>query len=661
MSKQKHPHFKRSTFSWKSLQMLSMLLLVIGLVTAIVLYRQDRVYKISKASAPVLAHEQVVQGGSTQQASVVSEVIVARPDSLYLASISTKSYYKVKSVSGLGLNWTKVKSQCGARGTTGAELWMAVGSPASDGAVTATFDKVPKNSVIAVSRFSGVNLASPIGEVYGINTKGINGACSGGTDSDTYSFDISTGANTIAYGLVAERLRNHTPQSGFAEIIEFKQGKDNGDKAGIAVISKANVAGGTMRVEGTLNSDTDWATVVVSINGQDGTVPVSPTPLPSSTPVATVIASSSPYPTATPVATATPLPTVTSTPYPSVPPTSPSVGIWSSKEELASKDMSGPAWTEVLNAANKLAVNSNPDPDNQDDNTNVQVLAAAIVYARTNHEEYRTKVVNALRKVEVFQPTGRTLAWGREIGAYAMAADLVGYRTPAFEAQMRKFAEGYKCSQVKSATNGGYATLLEMYLQRPNNWGAMAFGSLAAIYRYLGDTQKLQLIRNHYVQTVVGPSPAISDYGSLTWQCKENDPLLINPVGCVKTCEGKLVNVEGIVPDDMRRGGSCRPDPLYTNYPWGQLEGLTMAARILERAGMPIWSAGDSAICRAASVLQDARFGVQWKAKGDDEWQLPILDRGCGKSWSKGTGTDGKPYGSGLWQHGKNTGWGYVL
>ena len=102
--------------------------------------------------------------------------------------------------------------------------------------------------------------------------------------------------------------------------------------------------------------------------------------------------------------------------------------------------MTGPGWREVLTDASKDT--SHPDVGNQDDNTNCYVLAAAIVSeplaAAGSSDEaaaYRKKVVDAVERiVRDGQPEGsRTLAWGREIGAYAMAADLVGYRTEAFE------------------------------------------------------------------------------------------------------------------------------------------------------------------------------------------------------------------------------------
>jgi hypothetical protein len=193
---------------------------------------------------------------------------------------------------------------------------------------------------------------------------------------------------------------------------------------------------------------------------------------------------------------------------------------------------------------------------------------------------------------------------------------------------------------------------LQMLKHRPNNWGHHAFGSLTAIYSYLGDTAKLQEVRNHYIASVTGVKTT-AKYGELGWQCDPNNPRWING-SCTLSCSGGSVNGEGIIGDDMRRGSiSCTTTPKATGYPWEALQGMVMGARVLERAGMPVWDAGDRAICRAAAVLQEGRFGSGWKAEGDDQWQLVILDKACGKNWSAS-------YGAGKWMHGKNTGWPYV-
>lgn len=317
-----------------------------------------------------------------------------------------------------------------------------------------------------------------------------------------------------------------------------------------------------------------------------------------------------------------------------------SIGIWTSAAELANIPMSGPAWDAVLNGANQDC--SHPDVANQNDNTNVYVLAAAIVYARTGEVRYKNKVINACKKlVARGDPDSSSLAWARETGAYAMAADLVEYKTPAFAAWLRNMAEGY--------VDDNNLTLRETFVTRPNNWGAQAFASLCAIYRYLGDNATLTQIRNYWVQGVLGPNPGFK-YGNASWHVDPSDLRLINPKGAIKNG----LNIDGVMPDDMRRGGPFQNPPGHTNYAWGFMQGQIMAARILERAGMPIWAVGDSALYRAAYCLQvqfENLYGG-WAASGDDEWMLPFLDQVYGTRWTQQQ--------KHVWEHGKNVGWGYV-
>jgi hypothetical protein len=316
-------------------------------------------------------------------------------------------------------------------------------------------------------------------------------------------------------------------------------------------------------------------------------------------------------------------------------------GIWTSAAELEKIPMSGPAWDAVLLGASQNC--SNPEVSNQDDNTNVYVLAAAIVYARTNDVRYKNKVAAACDKlVANGNPGGTTLAWAREVGAYAMAADLAGYRTPAFETWLRNMAETYKGDDGR--------TLRKAFQHRANNWGAHAFGALCAIYRYLGDAAALAEIREYWIKGVTGPNPGFKYGDDLSWHAAADDLRLINPQGAMK----KGMNIDGIMPDDLRRGGPFQNPPVYTNYAWGFLQGPIMAARILERAGMPIWAAGDSALYRAANCLQNRfeKLYGGWAARGDDEWMLPFLDKAYGTQWAGAQ--------KNLWKHGKNAGWGYV-
>ena len=317
------------------------------------------------------------------------------------------------------------------------------------------------------------------------------------------------------------------------------------------------------------------------------------------------------------------------------------IGIWTSAAELKTIPASGPAWDVVLLGASQDC--ANPNVANQDDNTNVYVLAAAIVYARTADSRYKNKVVAACDKlVAKGNPGGLTLAWGREVGAFAMAADLVGYRTPAFETWLRNMAEVYKDDEGN--------TLQKTFKRRANNWGSHAFGALCAIYRYLNDKAALTAIREYWSKGVTGPNPGYKFGDDISWHADEKNLRLFNPKGAIK----KSINLDGAMPDDLRRGGKLQNPPGYTNYAWGFMQGQVMAARILERAGTPIWAVGDSALYRAAYCLQvrfEKLYG-DWAAHGDDEWLLPFLDKAYGTQWTQQQKK--------LWQHGKNAGWGYV-
>ncbi|MGH8248011.1 MAG: hypothetical protein ACREUU_16435, partial [Gammaproteobacteria bacterium] len=142
---------------------------------------------------------------------------------------------------------------------------MAQGTPSGNGAVTATFANAPSTAVIAVSRYSGVAATNPIGDVIGGNTNGLNGACSGGVDGNSYSFNLTTTANdAVVYGAVALKARTHTPGAGYIEQVEF-QHPHAINPIGVAVEDKSVASASTVTVNGSLNGSVDWALVALEI------------------------------------------------------------------------------------------------------------------------------------------------------------------------------------------------------------------------------------------------------------------------------------------------------------------------------------------------------------------------------------------------------------
>ncbi len=186
---------------------------------------------------------------------------------LYLAAIAAKSNTAVNSVAGLGLTWTRVQAQCAGRDQTGVEVWMAQGTPSGNGTVTATLASAPGNAVIAVSRYSGVDAVNPLGNIVAGNTMGASGACSGGVDNNSYSFNLTTTVNgAVIYGAAAMRNHIHTPGAGYAERAEIMQG----GKASVAVQDKSFASAQTGAVNGSFDDTVDWAVVAVEIKPQLG-------------------------------------------------------------------------------------------------------------------------------------------------------------------------------------------------------------------------------------------------------------------------------------------------------------------------------------------------------------------------------------------------------
>jgi hypothetical protein len=148
------------------------------------------------------------------------------------------------------------------------EVWMALGTPSSNGPVTATFPAAPSNAAITVLRYSGINSGNPIGNVISGSTNGEDGLCTGGMDTGHYSFNLTTTTNdAVVYAAVALRSKTHTQGAGYTERAEISQGTPNA-AAGIAVMDKKIVSVSTVAVNGALNDSTDWSVVAVEIKPQ---------------------------------------------------------------------------------------------------------------------------------------------------------------------------------------------------------------------------------------------------------------------------------------------------------------------------------------------------------------------------------------------------------
>ena len=220
------------------------------------------------APGGAVAQFQELQTGAITDSTTVSTTasITAVTDNLYLAAVSMKDYGPVSSVSGLGLTWTELVSQCSGRGQTGTSVWWAKGTPSASGVVTAVLPESSRSLVIAVARYSGALWLEPLGNHVEGNTEGLGPDCSGGSDKKSYSLPLdTTDDSSLVYAAVAMRSATHTPGAGFVERGTVVVGS-GGRTTSLAVAETFVPAPAEVDIEGSFDVKVDWSVVAVEIH-----------------------------------------------------------------------------------------------------------------------------------------------------------------------------------------------------------------------------------------------------------------------------------------------------------------------------------------------------------------------------------------------------------
>ena len=387
--------------------------------------------------------------------------------------------------------------------------------------------------------------------------------------------------------------------------------------------------------------------VVVAILGGPGLFGPTPSPSPSalpSQPPASPSAvagneTSRPTPSPTPLETPTPIASPTS----SIPPLPAFAGphLIATAADLRALPASGPAWRALKDWAGRSAV---PDISNQTDDADLVVLAKALVYGRTGSASLRKEAVAMLRAAVGTERGGRTLALARNLAGYVIAADVIDLADAdaAFDRDVfRPWLKGLLREQLDGAS------LRSTQEDRPNNWGTHAGAARAAIALYLGDAVELDQVATVF-RGWLGDRTAYAAFtwGSLSWQCDQATPVGINPVGCQRAGH----SIDGVLPDDQRRAGGFRWPPPKENYVWEALQGATLEAELLNRAGYPAWKWGDQALLRAVTWLYRVD---RYPAQGDDSWMPWLVDRRYGTDFhGAAPSTPGKNFGFTDWLYG---------
>lgn len=312
-----------------------------------------------------------------------------------------------------------------------------------------------------------------------------------------------------------------------------------------------------------------------------------------------------------------------------------------SPDEVKALPMSGNGWNAVSSAAKSSW--GSPCLADLNCNFDVNLLAGALYAVRTGDETMRTKVANGIYATYTggSENGSRALEISRNLQATVIAADLIGYRTPEFENWLRA---------VRGKTFSG-KTIVSCNEDRPNNWGTHCGAARIAIARYLGDTGDLAAAAKIFHGWLGARSEYASfEWGNLSWQSNKSAPVGINPMGA--TIDG--YNVDGVLPDDQRRSGTNSGNftwpPPKENYVWEALQGASVQATMLTRAGYPAFEWENKALYRAANWL----FNVdKFPPDGDDQWIPWVINKGYGVHTfpAADVGSTGKNMGFTNWTH----------
>ncbi len=311
------------------------------------------------------------------------------------------------------------------------------------------------------------------------------------------------------------------------------------------------------------------------------------------------------------------LPT-SSIPTPTQVPLGQSQGLWIEKSRLMSLPTNGSAWQATLNMAQSGW--GSPCLDNNDCEHDVKTMAGALVAERTGDTAMKTKVITALNEaINRNATTSRALELSRGLQSYIIAADIIGYRTPEFEDNLR-----YLLNKGVSGHSGG-SGVIGTAVKSANNWGMHARASAIAGALYLNDQQLLQrLVAAH--EDIIGLKHSEINYTGTNWHADTSNKAGINRTG--STIQGK--NVSGVIPEDWRRAAEFKWPPDTSGYMWEGMQGFAVETILLARAGLVSFSVGGNPLKRAFDMLygngeasQNSPTYVN-KAASDDTW-LPWL------------------------------------
>jgi hypothetical protein len=319
--------------------------------------------------------------------------------------------------------------------------------------------------------------------------------------------------------------------------------------------------------------------------------------------------------------------------------------LWLTQQEIDALPTEGESFRYVVEFANK-GLSANLYDQNSDHNN--QTYAQALLCARGVGNDYcemaRVGIIDAMNT----EGEPRMLAMGRNLAAYVIAADLIGYRDEIFLNWLK---------EVRHLEISG-RTLITTHEIRPNNHGTVSGASRIAASAFIGDKDDVEAAakvfhgylgnRDVYSGFIFGGPDRILD-----WQANPDEPAGINPPGATR--DGH--SIDGVLPDEMRRcgDGSFHWPPCRTGYNWGGMQGAVLQAELLNRQGYPAWEWESRALLRAANWLYNtvADDGETYYPRENMRWQPWLINYAYGTDLKTERATPpGRNMGFTDWTHG---------
>lgn len=302
------------------------------------------------------------------------------------------------------------------------------------------------------------------------------------------------------------------------------------------------------------------------------------------------------------------------------PPAGTTKGLLISAQELAALPMSGTAWTALKSVADGSP--GTADIKNQDNMHGTRVLGVALVYARTGTGSYREKARAAIMSAIGTEVGGRTLALGRNLASYVMAADLIDLKSysPSDDQKFRNWLTVVRTQYIGG--HGRWFTLTQTHEDTASNWGAYAGASRIAASLYLGDTVDVARAAQ-VLKGWMGDRTAYASFRNTaayeeSWACNPAAWTPVNP-----PCMKNGINIDGALVEDISRGGPLAwpPGESGISYTSEALRGVYLQAELLHRAGYDTYNWSNKALLRATEFLFSTGFSQPYTV---DRW-LPWL------------------------------------